>query len=302
MLDVRRASRPSTPASASSRAASSEITEDTIGVIQFEFADWRTRAAGARDHGRASATKTADIPGILVEVTAPRAGPPTGKPIQVQLGALDPDAAAGGGQEGRRDPGGTRRHPRSRRRPAAARHRLEDRGRQGGGREIRRRRQHRRHRACSSSPTASRRPNTGRSTATSRSTSWCASRPTGAASTRSTICACRRPSGHVPIGNFVERVPAPRVGYINRVNGNRVMTVSANVAEGVQTAKVQQEIAARACQGRSRPGRHLQAQGRGRGARQGRRLPDEGVRHRDLPDLRDPAGAVQQADLGRRWC
>ena len=34
--------------------------------------------------------KTADMPGILVEVTAPRAGPPTGKPIQVQLGALDP--------------------------------------------------------------------------------------------------------------------------------------------------------------------------------------------------------------------
>ena len=34
---------------------------------------------------------TADIPGILVEVTAPRAGPPTGKPVQVQLGALDPE-------------------------------------------------------------------------------------------------------------------------------------------------------------------------------------------------------------------
>src|SRR5439155_9212987 len=50
--------------------------------------------------------------------------------------------------------------------------------------------------------------------------------------------------GHVPIGNFVERVPAPRVGYINRVNANRVTTVSANIAEGVQSAMVQQEIAA----------------------------------------------------------
>jgi multidrug efflux pump len=50
------------------------------------------------------------------------------------------------------------------------------------------------------------------------------------------------PGGSVPIGNFVERKPAPRVGYINRVNGNRVMTVSSNVAEGVQTAKLQQEI------------------------------------------------------------
>ena len=36
-------------------------------------------------------TSAASIPGILTEVTAPRAGPPTGKPVQVQLSALDPD-------------------------------------------------------------------------------------------------------------------------------------------------------------------------------------------------------------------
>ena len=52
------------------------------------------------------------------------------------------------------------------------------------------------------------------------------------------------PAGYVPLGNFVERTPTPRVGYINRVAGNRVMTVSANVAAGVQTAKVQEDIAA----------------------------------------------------------
>src|SRR5215216_3534698 len=69
---------------------SQEITEDTIGVIQFEFADWKTRpkAHVIMDAIRANA---ADIPGVLVEVTAPRAGPPTGKPVQVQLTALDPD-------------------------------------------------------------------------------------------------------------------------------------------------------------------------------------------------------------------
>jgi len=50
------------------------------------------------------------------------------------------------------------------------------------------------------------------------------------------------PSGYVPLGNFVERIPVPRTGYINRIAGNRVMTVSANVAAGVQTAKVQQDI------------------------------------------------------------
>jgi multidrug efflux pump len=50
-------------------------------------------------------------------------------------------------------------------------------------------------------------------------------------------------AGIVPIGNFVQRVAAPRVGNINRVAGNRVMTVSANVAQGVQTAKLQESIA-----------------------------------------------------------
>ena len=147
------ASRPSTRASASSRAASSEITEDTIGVIQFEFADWRQRPP-AHEIMDAIRDKTADIPGILVEVTAPRAGPPTGKPIQVQLAALDPDVLPAAAKKVAAHPVGAQRRPRSRRRPAAARHRLEDRGRQGGGREIRRQRQHRRQRACSSSPTA----------------------------------------------------------------------------------------------------------------------------------------------------
>ena len=69
------------------------------------------------------------------------------------------------------------------------------------------------------------------------------------------------PSGQVPIGNFVERVPAQRVGYINRVAGNRVMTVSANVAEGVQSAKVQQEIAAELAKADLGPGVTWQLKG-----------------------------------------
>src|SRR3954471_1927444 len=69
---------------------SNEIGEDTIGVIQFEFDNWQTRPPG---HAIMDAIReqTADIPGILVKVTAPRAGPPTGKPVQIQLSALDPD-------------------------------------------------------------------------------------------------------------------------------------------------------------------------------------------------------------------
>ncbi len=69
---------------------SGEISEDTIGVIQFEFDDWKTRPPAHELMDRLRHL-TADLPGILVEVTAPRAGPPTGKPIQIQISALDPD-------------------------------------------------------------------------------------------------------------------------------------------------------------------------------------------------------------------
>jgi multidrug efflux pump len=50
------------------------------------------------------------------------------------------------------------------------------------------------------------------------------------------------PLGAVPIGNFVKRLPVQKVGLINRVAGSRVVTVTANVAEGVQSAQVQQQV------------------------------------------------------------
>ncbi len=275
----------------------SELTEDTIGVIQFEFADWRSRPP-AHEIMDAIRAKTADIPGILIEVTAPRAGPPTGKPIQVQLGALDPAAL-----------------------PAAANKvaailaarsdiRDLDDGQPLPGIDWK----------IEVDKSEAAKYGAGINTVGSavqlvtnglKATEY---RPVD--SDKSVDILVRFPPdrrsldqiddlrvqtqmGHVPIGNFVQRVPAPRVGYINRVNGNRVMTVSANLAEGVQSAKVQAGDRERARQDRSRRRRHLQAQGRGRGARQGVGVPAQGVRHRDLPHLRDPAGAIQQADLGR---
>jgi multidrug efflux pump len=219
----------------------SELTEDTIGVIQFEFDDWRKRPSAHEimDDMRA---KTADIPGILVEVTAPRAGPPTGKPIQVQIGALDPAAL-----------------------PAAAAKVTAILAARGDVRDL-----------DDGQPlpgidwkievdkSESAKYGAGIGTVGSavqlvtnglKATEY---RPVD--SDKSVDILVRFPPdrrsldqiddlrvqtamGHVPIGNFVQRVPAPRVGYINRVNGNRVMTVSANIAEGVQAAKVQQEVA-----------------------------------------------------------
>jgi multidrug efflux pump len=220
---------------------SNEITEDTIGVIQFEFADWKTRAP-AHEIMDAIRADTADIPGILVEVTAPRAGPPTGKPIQVQLSAPDPAALPAAAKkvagllaqrpdirdldDGLPLPGIDWKIEVDKAESA----------KYGAGPAI--------------VGTAVQLVTNG-----VKVTEY---RP--ADSDKSVDILVRFPDdrrsldqidelrvntsvGSVPIGNFVERKAAPRVGYINRVNGNRVMTVSANVASNAQTAKVQESIA-----------------------------------------------------------
>jgi multidrug efflux pump len=229
-----------------------ELSEDTIGVIQFEFADWRTRKPGHTIMD-AIRDKTADIPGIMVEVTAPRAGPPTGKPIQVQLQTLNPAAL-----------------------PAVAKAVTALLAKRGDIRDL-----------DDGQPlpgidwtiqvdkAEAAKYGAGVNTVGAavqlvtnglKATEY---RP--AESDKAVDILVRFPpdrrsldqiddlhiqtkAGHVPIGNFVQRVAAPRVGHINRVNGNRVVTVSANVAEGVPTTRVQQEIAQELSQANLGPG------------------------------------------------
>jgi multidrug efflux pump len=218
-----------------------ELSEDTIGVIQFEFADWRARLP-AHAIMDAIRDKTADIPGILVEVTAPRAGPATGKPIQVQLAAPDPAALT----------------PAAKTVAAVLARRADIRDLDDGqplpGIDWKM--------AVDNGEAA--KYGAGVNAVGSavqlvtnglKATEY---RPVD--SDKAVDILVRFPpdrrsldqidelrvqtqAGHVPIGNFVTRFPAQRVGYINRVNANRVMTVSANVAEGVQTAAVQEELA-----------------------------------------------------------
>ncbi|MCG8689577.1 MAG: efflux RND transporter permease subunit [Minwuiales bacterium] len=67
-----------------------DISEDVIGVIQLEFKDWQERRPSAvvLDDIR---NRTAGLAGIYVEAREPEAGPPTGKDIQIQLTARNPD-------------------------------------------------------------------------------------------------------------------------------------------------------------------------------------------------------------------
>ena len=231
---------------------SSEITEDTIGVIQFEFADWKVRPP-AHQIMDAIRAKTADIPGILVEVTAPRAGPPTGKPIQVQLSAINPDqlpaaaktvAAILANRRDIRDLDDGQPLPGidwkiSVDKAEAAKY--------GAGVGI--------------VGTAVQLVTNGvkiteyRPSDSDKAVDIIVRFPQDRRSLdQIDDLRVQTASGSVPIGNFVSRSPSPRVGYINRVAASRVMTVSSNLAEGVPSAKVQQEIAQELAQADLGPG------------------------------------------------
>ena len=219
---------------------SNELTEDTIGVIQYEFDDWQNRlpAHQIMDQIR---DQTRNIPGVLVEVTAPRAGPPTGKPIQVQLAALDPDKLPAAAKkvaealatmpevrdldDGLPLPGIDWKIKVDKTEAAKYGAGL---GSVGNAVQL----------VTNGVKVTEYRPSDN-----DKAVDIIVRFPEDRRSL-DTIDELRvqTPAGYVPIGNFVQREPAQRVGYINRVNGNRVMTVSSNIADGVQNAVVQKEI------------------------------------------------------------
>src|SRR5690242_3588445 len=215
------------------------VAEDTIGIIQFEFADWKTRerARAIMDGIRKA---TADLPGILVEVTAPTGGPPTGKPVQVQLSAVDPsmlpDAARKvadmlGKRSDIRDLDDGQPLPGIDWKLAVDK---AEAAKYGAG--------------VNTVGTAVQLVTNGvkvteyRPAESDKSVDIIVRFPQDRRNLDE-IDALRvqMPSGNVPVGNFVERMPVPRVGHINRVAASRVMTVQSNVVEGVQSAQVQQE-------------------------------------------------------------
>src|SRR5881227_1063260 len=217
-----------------------ELGEDTIGVIQFEFANWQHRppAHAIMDTIR---DKTVDIAGILVEVTAPRAGPPTGKPVQIQLSALDPDVLPAAAKKAAvllaaradvRDvddglplPGIDWRLEVNKAEAAKYQANVNT---VGTGVQL----------VTNGAKITEYRPSDN-----DKAVDILVRFPPDRRSLEQIDeLRIQTPAGHVPIGNFVTRVPAPRVGNINRIGGNRVITVSSNVAEGVQSAKVQQEL------------------------------------------------------------
>ena len=216
------------------------VDEDVVGVIQYEFVDWRERkpAHEVLDELRAA---MAGIPGVDVEVQVPEAGPPTGKAIQVRLSAVDPTGLNDKAREvaamlktipgvidvsdGLPPPGidWALKIDRSK----AAQYGV--------------------------SPfavgTVVQLVTTGLKLSDYR--------PAGADDavdirlrlpedrrTLSTLDQLRveTAQGSVPISNFVTRQPEPKIGILNRIDGQRTIVVQANVASGVQPAAAQAQV------------------------------------------------------------
>lgn len=224
-----------------SRGGGAEIPEDVIGVIQYEFIDWRQRKS-AHEILDELREVMAGIPGVDVEVRVPDAGPPTGKAIQVELSAVDPTglnekaaevAAAVAKVPGVIDitdglpPPGVDWTLQIDRAKAA----------QFGVSPL-------------AVGTAVQLVTTGL-----KLTDY---RPAGADDavdirlrlpedrrTLGTLDQLRieTAQGSVPISNFVSRMPEKTVGILNRIDGKRTITIQANVASGYQVAAVQGEVA-----------------------------------------------------------
>ena len=67
-----------------------EVSEDTVGIIQLEFFDWTERRP-AKDIFADIRARTEDLAGVVIEVRKEESGPPVGKPVQVQLSSRFPE-------------------------------------------------------------------------------------------------------------------------------------------------------------------------------------------------------------------
>src|SRR5690606_19182808 len=202
-----------------------DIPEDVVGVIQYEFIDWRERkpANEILDDLRGV---MAGIPGVDVEVRVPDAGPPQGKAIQVRLSAANPEGLDDTARAVARPAGVD--WALSVDRTEAARYGV----------------------SAASVGTVVQLVTTGL-----KLTDF---RPAGADDavdirlrlpedrrTLATLDQLRieTAQGSVPISNFVTRKPEPRVGTLNRIDGERTIVVQANVAAGMQVAEIQGQVA-----------------------------------------------------------
>ncbi|MDH3772334.1 MAG: efflux RND transporter permease subunit, partial [Nitrospirota bacterium] len=218
------------------------IDEDVIGTILLELDDWRERRP-AKEILAEVRKRTAELAGIRLEVRKEEAGPPVGKPIQVQLSARFPERLEPmvvrlrdyfDQLDGLTDVTDTRPIP-------GIEWRLEIDRQQAGrfGADI----------ALVGSfvqlvtngiHIGDYRPDDANDEVEIRARFPEADRSLG----QFDRLRVNTPYGSVPITNFVTRRAAPKVGTLARVDGERQLTVAADVEEGILVDDKAQEIRA----------------------------------------------------------
>ncbi|MGB0748916.1 MAG: efflux RND transporter permease subunit [Magnetospiraceae bacterium] len=223
-------------------AEQSDEAEDIIGNITFEFSDWRERPPAAEIMADIR-ERTADISGIHIDIRKQEEGPPTGKPIHVQLSARDPDsldAAVATVRDGLEKIPGMENIEDSRPLPGITWELQVDRaqaakfgvGMGDVGNMIQM--------TTGGYKMGDYRPNDTDDEIDIR-VRFPTDRRTVAELDQIRIST---DNGAVPIGNFVKRVASPKVGTVKRVDGFRSMSVKADLAEGLNVDAKLHEVQA----------------------------------------------------------
>ena len=217
-----------------------DVAEDVIGSISVELVDWSLRRP-ANEIFADVLERTSDLAGIVVEPRGQQDGPVEGKPIQIQISAVEPDLiepatamvrAYMEDMEGLIDVEDSRPLPGIEweievDRAQAAKFGV-DVASIGGMVQL----------VTNGLLISSMRPNDSKDEIDVRArfpNDW---------RTLDQLDRLRieSPFGQVPLENFITRSAAPKVGTIERVDGQRVMTVKADIAEGVLADTMVQEL------------------------------------------------------------
>lgn len=231
---------------AGGRPSQTGSAEDVIGIIQFEFTNWRTRPPASKILQEVR-ERTADIPGIILEVRKQEGGPSAGKPVQLQVTSRDAEKIPAAVEKLRllmRQIGGFVGTQDSRPLPGIEWRLKVDREKAArNGTDVA---------VLGDAITmltngikvAEYRPDDADEEVDIRLRFPLAKR------NLEQLNRLRVPTsyGQVPIGNFVSFEPAQKVGNLTRTDGRRVITIQADVAEGLlvddQVRKLKAAVAA----------------------------------------------------------
>ncbi len=220
----------------------SQEADDIIGTITLELADWwKRRKADAILADIAGRTK--DIAGVVVDTRKDEAGPPIGKPVQVQLATRYPallDAAVAKVRAGLEGIDGLINIEDNRPLPGIDWEITVDRAQAAKfganvdliGRTVQM--------VTTGIKLGEYRPDDTDDEIDIRARYPESYRTLG----QLDMLRAETASGAVPISNFVERHAKPRVGKINRSDGRRVMTIKADVAPGLLADDKTREVQA----------------------------------------------------------